>query len=190
MGANLANKKERESIMPDATYQIVTLKRAVARHGVVCRMRTDRGSLRVELFWKPPRVRRAMRPFMSAMPLALIKDLAGKGFAPVNDVPIDGLFKSGIVAASFASDAHDAAELARSIIESHGLAKSDRVVAWAPSAGADRQRGQTKAPGRLDCGSRIALAQSGPPLLNGDSAPDGQMLGNRTAAIEHGEQRP
>jgi hypothetical protein len=130
---NFTNKKERESIMPDAEYQIVTLKRAVARHGVVCRMRSDRGSVRVDVFWRPPRVRRNMRPFMSAMPLALLRDLIGKGFAMVNDVPIDGLFQTGIVAASFASDATEAATVARAVIASHGLANSDRVVAWAPT---------------------------------------------------------
>src|ERR1700739_594336 len=116
--------------MADAEYQIVTLKRAVARHGVVCRMRTDRDSVRVDVFWRPPRVRRNMRPFVSALPLTLMTDLSGKNFAPLNEVPIDGLFKSGIVAASFASDASDAAELARAVIESHGLAHSDGLVAW------------------------------------------------------------
>ena len=119
--------------MPDAEYQIVTLKRALARHGVVCRMRGEDGSVRVDVFWLPPRIKRSMRPFTSAMPLALMKQLTGQGFAPVNEVPIDGLFKSGIVAASFASDATEAATLARAVIESHGLANSDRVVAWAPT---------------------------------------------------------
>ncbi len=126
------NKKERESIMPDAAYQIITLKRAVARHGVVCRMRSERGRVRVDIFWRPPRVRRSMRPFMSAMPLALMRELTGKGFAGVDDVPIDGLFQTGIVAASFTSAATEAATLARAVIASHGLANSDRVVAWAP----------------------------------------------------------
>jgi hypothetical protein len=119
--------------MPDAEYQIVTLKRALARHGVVCRLRSERGNVRVDVFWMPPRVKRNMRPFISAMPLALMKQLTGSGFAPVNEVPIDGLFRSGIVAASFASDATDAATLARAVIESHGLGNSDRVVAWAPT---------------------------------------------------------
>jgi hypothetical protein len=132
---NFVNKKERESIMPDAEYQIVTLKRAVARHGVVCRMRSDRGRVRVDIFWRPPRIRRSMRPFTSAMPLALMRDLTGKGFAAVDDMPIDGLFKTGIVAASFASDATEAATLARGVIASHWLANSDRVVAWAPRGG-------------------------------------------------------
>jgi hypothetical protein len=35
--------------MPDAQYQIVTLRRATARHGVMCRMRSDRGNGRVGL---------------------------------------------------------------------------------------------------------------------------------------------
>ena len=123
--------------MPDAEYQIVTLKRALGRHGVVCRMRAARGGVRVDVFWVPPRVQRNMRPFMSAMPLALLQALTGKGFAPLDDVPIDGLFETGIVAASFASDAAEAAALARAVIASHGLANSDRVVAWAstPAAG-------------------------------------------------------
>jgi|GEM_PF-3824428 len=119
--------------MADAAYQIVTLKRALGRHGVVCRMGAERGSVRVDIFWIPPRIKRNMRPFSSAMPLALMQDLAGKGFAPVDDVPIDGLFKTGIVAASFASNAAEAATLARAVIETHGLAQSDRLVAWAPS---------------------------------------------------------
>jgi hypothetical protein len=120
--------------MARAEYQLVTLKRALDRHGVVCRMRADRDSVRVDLFWRPPRVKRNMRPFLSAVPLALMKDLTGKGFAPVNEVPIDGLFKNRIVAASFASSATEAATLARAIIESHGLTNSDRIVAWAPTA--------------------------------------------------------
>lgn len=120
--------------MPDAEYQIATLKRAVTRHGVVCRVRGDRGRVRVDVFWRPPRVRRSMWPFMSAMPLALMTDLTGNGFAPLNEVPFDGLFKSGVVAASFASDAAGAAELAREVVESHDLANSDRIVAWASPA--------------------------------------------------------
>jgi hypothetical protein len=131
----LANKKERESIVSDAEYQIVTLKRAVARHGVVCRVRSERGRVRVDVFWRPPRVRHNMRPFMRTMPLELMKELTGRGFAGLDDVPIHGLFKSGIVAASFASDATEAAALARAVIERHGLADSDRVVAWASRGG-------------------------------------------------------
>jgi hypothetical protein len=119
--------------MPDAEYQIVTLKRALGRHGVVCRVRSERDGVRVDVFWMPPRVKRNMRPFISATPLALMRDLTGKGFAPLNEVPIDGLFKSGIVAASFVSNATEAAILARAVIESHGLANSDRVVAWTPT---------------------------------------------------------
>jgi hypothetical protein len=159
---NFANKKERESVMPDAAYQIVTLKRAVARHGVVCRVRSDRGRVRVDVFWRPPRVRRSMRPFMSAMPLALIKELTGSGFAGVDDVPIDGLFTSGIVAASFASDAAEAPTVARAVIASHGLADSDRVVAWAPRGGESRRRGRAKGLASLTAvpGSRSRDPQS------------------------------
>jgi hypothetical protein len=120
--------------MADAEYQIITLKRAVARHGVVCRMRSARGRVRVDMFWRPPRVRRNMRPFVRALPLLLMTDLTANGFAPLNEVPFDGLFKSGLVAASFASDAANAAELAREVIDSHGLANSDRIVAWASPA--------------------------------------------------------
>jgi hypothetical protein len=126
--------------MAHAEYQIVTLKRALGRHGVVCRMRADCRGVRVDIYWQPPRVKRNMRPFVSAMPLALMQDLTGKGFAPVNNVPIDGLFKNGIVAASFASDATEAAILARSVIASHGLAQSDLIVAWAPTRTEDGGR--------------------------------------------------
>jgi hypothetical protein len=122
--------------MVKTAYQIVTLKRALGRHGVVCRMRSDRGSVRVDLFWRPPRPAQHLRPFASAMPLPLIRDLHGKGFASIDEVPINGLFEHGIVAASFGSAAHDAAEVARAVLDSHGLANSDRVVAWAPSAAA------------------------------------------------------
>lgn len=131
MGVNFTNKKVRSRSMPDAAYQIVTLKRALGRHGVVCRMRAERG-VRVDIFWTPPRIKRAMRPFVSALPLPLLQDLAGKGFAPLDEVPIDGLLKTGIVAASFVSNAPEAATLARAVIAAHGLADSDRVVAWAP----------------------------------------------------------
>jgi hypothetical protein len=117
--------------MAEAEYQIITLKRAVARHGVVCRMRSAGGRVRVDVFWRPPRVRRNMRPFVSALPLVLMTDLTGNGFAPLNEVPFDGLFKSGLVAASFASEAANAAELAREVIATHGLANSDRIVVWA-----------------------------------------------------------
>jgi hypothetical protein len=117
--------------MAEAEYQIITLKRAVARHGVVCRMRSAHGRVRVDVFWRPPRVQRNMRPFVSALPLVLMTDLTGNGFAPLNEVPFDGLFKSGLVAASFASEAANAAEQARAVIETHGLANSDRIVAWA-----------------------------------------------------------
>jgi len=116
-----------------AEYQIATLRRALGRHRVVCRVRPDRGGVRVDVFWLPPRFKRNMRPVVSAVPLALMTDLIGKGFAPLNEVPIDGLFITGIVAASFASDAIDAATLARSVIAFHGLTNSDQVVTWAPT---------------------------------------------------------
>src|SRR5579859_1702291 len=119
--------------MSDTLCQIVSLKCGRGRHCVVCRMRAGRWCVRADIFWLPPRIKRNMRPFSSAMPLALMQDLTGKGFAPVDDVPIDGLFKTGIVAASFASDGAEAATLARAVIETHGLAQSDRLVAWAPS---------------------------------------------------------
>jgi hypothetical protein len=123
--------------MATAEYQIVTLKRALGRHGVVCRVRSERGGVRVDVFWMPPRVKRAMRPFVSAMPLTLMQDLVGHGFTSLDEVPIDGLFKTGIVAASFASTATEAAASARAVIESHGLANSDRLVAWAPTPAAN-----------------------------------------------------
>jgi hypothetical protein len=133
--------------MADAAYQIITLKRAVARHGVVCRMRAARSGVRIDVFWRPPRVVRNMRRFVSALPLALMTDLTGSGFAPLNEVPFDGLFKTGIVAASFASDAADAAALAQAVIDNHGLADSDRIVAWAPAPS--------------ERGSRVARGQRG-----------------------------
>lgn len=134
MAVNFTNKKVRKPGVADADYQVVTLKRALGRHGVVCRMRSDRHGVRVDLFWIPPRIARHLRPFMSALPLTLMQDLAGKGFAPVDDAPIAGLFGSGIVWASFASGAVEAASAALSVIATHGLANSDRVVAWAPTA--------------------------------------------------------
>jgi hypothetical protein len=121
--------------MANHAYQIVTLKRALGRHGVVCRMRSERGRVCIDVYWQPPRIARHLRPFTSAMPLPLIRDLHGNGFESTNTVPIDGVFEHGIVAASFASEARDAAALARSVLESHGLANSDRVVAWASSVG-------------------------------------------------------
>jgi hypothetical protein len=126
--------------MADPDYQIVTLKRALGRHGVVGRMRAERGGVRVDVFWRPPRVAHHLRPFTSAMPLPLIRDLLGKGFASLGEVPVDGLFEHGIVAASFASGAHDAAALARAVLDCHGLAQSDRVVAWARSGGKSATR--------------------------------------------------
>jgi hypothetical protein len=134
--------------MAEPEHQIVTLKRALGRHGVVCRMRTDRDRVCVDVFWRPPRVAQHMRPFTSATPLPLIGDLQRNGFASTDGVPIDGLFKHGIIAASFASGAHDAAELARSVLDSHGLAKSDRAVAWArrPRRNAETQGGARKMP--------------------------------------------
>ncbi len=134
MQVNFTNKKLRGLSNGEAAQQIVTLKRALGRHGVVCRLRTDNGAVRVDVFWRPPRIARHLRPFTSALPLPLMSDLAGNGFASTNDVPIKGLFEHGIIAASFVSDAREAVALALSVIERHGLAKSDRVVAWAPPA--------------------------------------------------------
>jgi hypothetical protein len=117
--------------MADAEYQIVTVKRALGRHGVVCRMRAEGGSAPGDVSWRPPQVAHRLRPFARAIPLP-IRDRPGKGFAPIDGVPISGLFKGGIIAASFASDA---AELGGSVLDRHGLARSDRVVAWAPPDG-------------------------------------------------------
>ena len=144
--------------MAEPEHQIVTLKRALGRHGVVCRIRTDCGRVCVDVFWRPPRVAQHMRPFTSAMPLPLIGDLQRNGFASTDRVPINGLFKHGIIAASFASDAHAAAELARSVLDSHGLAKSDRVVAWAPPAAA-RAETQGSAREMLLFGERHEIAE-------------------------------
>lgn len=109
----------------DTEYQLVTLKRALGRNGVVCRLRTDNGTVRVDVFWSPPRMQRNLRPFTSMQPVALLQDFACNGFARVGDGALEDLAKAGILVASFASEAMEGAGLARSIISRHGLGRSD-----------------------------------------------------------------
>jgi hypothetical protein len=116
-----------------AKYQFVTLKRAVCRDGIICRLRNDIGTVRVDIYWKPPRYKRNLAGFVGAMPLALIMDLGRVGFASLGaeSAPIDGLFATGILWASLVSSESDAEQLARSTLASYGLADSDRAVVWA-----------------------------------------------------------
>ena len=116
-----------------AEHQLVTLKRAVRRDGIICRLCIDNGTVRIDTYWKPPRYKRNLARFVGAMPLALIIDLRRVGFAPLGaeSVPIDGLFKSGILWASLVSSEGHAEQLGRSILINYGLANSDQAVAWA-----------------------------------------------------------
>jgi hypothetical protein len=119
-----------------AEYQLVTLKRAVRRDGMICRLRADDGAVRMDIYWKPPRYKRNLARFIGAMPLALIMDLGRGGFASLGaeSVPVDGLSKAGILWASLVSSEGHAEQLARSILASYGLANSDGTVAWASRA--------------------------------------------------------
>jgi hypothetical protein len=121
----------------NAKHQLVTLKRAVRRDGMVCRLRAENGTVRIDIYWKPPRYKRNLAPFIGAMPLALIIELGRAGFASlgVEDLPIDDLSSTGILWASLLSSEARAEQLARSILGSYGLANSDQAVAWAPCPG-------------------------------------------------------
>jgi hypothetical protein len=125
-----------------AERQLVTLKRAVRRDGIICRLRSDNAicrlrsdnaAARVDIYWKPPRYRRNLARFVGAMPLALIIDLRRAGFASLGaeSVPIAGLSEAGILWASLVSGEAHAEQLGLSILASYGLANSDRTVAWA-----------------------------------------------------------
>jgi hypothetical protein len=116
-----------------AEHQLVTLKRAVRRDGIICRLRIDNGTVRIDIYWKPPRYKRSLARFVGAMPLALIIDLRRVGFASLGaeSASIDGLFEAGILWSSLASSEGHAEELARSILAGYGLADSDRAVVWA-----------------------------------------------------------
>jgi hypothetical protein len=118
----------------NAKHQLVTLKRAVRRDGMICRLRAENGTVRIDIYWKPPRYKRNLAPFIGAMPLALIIELRRSGFASlgVEDLPIDGLSNTGILWASLLGNQARAERLARTILGSYGLANSDRAVAWAP----------------------------------------------------------
>jgi hypothetical protein len=118
-----------------AEHQLVTLKRAVRRDGIICRLRSDDGTVRIDIYWKPPRYKRNLARFIGAMPLALILDLRRAGFVSLGaeSVPIDRLSGTGILWASLVSgEVNDEEQLARSIVASYGLANSDRAVAWTP----------------------------------------------------------
>jgi hypothetical protein len=118
-----------------AEHQLVTLKRAVRRDGILCRLRIDDGAVRIDIYWKPPRHKRNLARFIGAMPLALILDLRRAGFVSLSaeSVPIDGLSETGILWASLlGGEAHEE-QLARSIVAGYGLANSDRAVAWTRS---------------------------------------------------------
>jgi hypothetical protein len=121
----------------NAKHQLVTLKRAVRRDGMICRLRAENGMVRIDIYWKPPRYKRNLAPFIGAMPLALIIELGRAGFASlgVEDLPIDGLSSTGVLWASLLSNQARAEQSARSILGSYGLANSDRAVAWAPCPG-------------------------------------------------------
>ncbi len=115
-----------------AEHQLVTLKRAVRRDGIICRLRVDDGTVRIDIYWKPPRYKRNLARFIGAMPLALIIDLRRAGFVSLGaeSVPIDGLSETGILWASLVSGEAREEQLARSIVAGYGLANSDRAVAW------------------------------------------------------------
>ncbi len=122
-----------------AEHQLVTLKRAVRRDGIICRLRSDHGTVRVDIYWRPPRYKRNLARFIGAMPLALILDLRRAGFVSLgaDSVPLDGLSETGILWASLVSGEANEEQLARSIVASYGLANSDRAVAWTPRARRD-----------------------------------------------------
>jgi hypothetical protein len=130
----------------DTEYQFVMLKRALGRNGVVCRLRSDNGTVRVDVFWAPPRMQRNLRPFTSMQPLALLQDFTSNGFARVDDGALEDLAKTGILVASFASEAMEGASLARSIINRHGLGRSDRVVPWQSPRVAQPVAGRSSSP--------------------------------------------
>jgi hypothetical protein len=129
-----------------AERQLVTLKRAVRRDGIICRLRIDDATVRVDIYWKPPRYRRNLARFVSAMPLALIIDLRRAGFASLGaeSVPIAGLSEAGILWASLVSGEAHVEQLGRSILASYGLANSDRAVVWASRS--PKRAPRTKAP--------------------------------------------
>lgn len=129
-------------------HQLVTLKRAVRRDGMICRLRIDNGAVRIDIYWKPPRYKRNLARFVGAMPLALIMDLRRVGFASLGaeSVPIDGLFETGILWASLVGSDGHAKQLARSFLASYGLADTDRTVAWASCSPKRTHRAKAPSP--------------------------------------------
>lgn len=157
----------------NAKHQLVTLKRAVRLDGMVCRLRAENGTVRIDIYWKPPRYKRNLAPFIGAMPLALIIELGRAGFAAlgVEDLPIDDLSNTGILWASLLSNEAHAEQLARSILGSYGLANSDRAVAWAPCS--QKPNGQAA---RHSSSEAPFLPHSGS-LLPVDDAPGRRAFG-------------
>jgi hypothetical protein len=117
-------------------HQLVTLKRAVRRDGIICRLRIDDGAVRIDIYWKPPRYKRNLARFIGAMPLALIIELRRAGFVSLGaeSVPIDGLSETGILWASLVSGEAHEEQVARSIVAGYGLTDSDLAVAWTSRA--------------------------------------------------------
>jgi hypothetical protein len=142
-----------------AERQLVTLKRAVRRDGIICRLRIDSAAARVDIYWKPPRYRRNLARFVGAMPLALIIDLRRAGFVSLGaeSVPIAGLSEAGILWASLLSGEAHAEQLARSILASYALANSDRTVAWASRS----PKGTHQASAPPLCEGPLLVAHSG-----------------------------
>jgi hypothetical protein len=129
-------------------HQLVTLKRAIRRDGIICRLRSDDNAVRIDIYWKPPRYKRNLARFIGAMPLALIIDLRRAGFASLgaDGVPIEGLSETGILWASLVSgEAHDE-QLARSIVAGYGLSDSDRAVAWTSRSPKSAPQAQATSP--------------------------------------------
>jgi hypothetical protein len=158
-----------------AKHQLVTLKRAVRRDGMVCRLRAENGMVRIDIYWKPPRYKRNLAPFIGAMPLALIMELGRAGFASlgVEDLPIDDLSSTGILWASLLSNEAYAEQLARSALASYGLANSDRAVAWAPYS---RKAGSPAARHSSSASSEAAFLPHSASLLPVDDAPARRAL--------------
>ncbi len=119
-------------MISSAERQLITLKRAVRRDGILCRLRIDNGTVRIDIYWKPPRYKRSLARFIGAMPLALIIDLRRAGFASLGaeSVPVAGLSEAGILWASLVSSEAHAEQRGRSILAGYGLTDSDQAVAW------------------------------------------------------------
>lgn len=133
--AKLANSYREciEMAMTKHDHELLTLRRALKKSGAVVRLRTfDSGKrVRADIYWTPPaEVPDNMRPFMSSMPLALIKDFRGNGFTPATkDAPAADI-KNLIFAATFESDKPGALEIARTLAAMHLMDRREEI-AWA-----------------------------------------------------------